>query len=191
MGGFVMSLYEKLLRDKANGNLYPFHEISVEDLQTLYWEETLTSNMIAKLFDVTKSQVDYQRYKFGITVRQGVVDKFLKMDSIEAQSFNEEAKNLLLQEENIGMLARAVAYFSLRNDLEDDTYSKLSNEDRKALDKLIVNRLAYVFGLIVKEDWFRLSFLVELNNLYDFEWYEPVQDDGGIEKLIRKTLGIS
>lgn len=186
-----MKLYEKLLEKKKMGSLYPFHQISPKDLEQLYLKENLTSKTIAELFDVTKGQVDYRRYKFNIRIRKGVVDEFLKMESDQAQSINKMAGELLLEEDRIGVIAKAITKFSLGEDTEIEISSRLnsiSEIDVKKLKELMANRLAYILELIINEDWIKLNYLIESNKDFDKDWKDPIPDDANFEKTFRSFL---
>ncbi len=55
----------------------------------------------------------------------------------------------------------------------------------KILNKFMVNRLAYVFTLIIEERWIEFDFLVgNIDWMYAHDWDEAEPDDGDTRKLI-------
>ena len=53
----------------------------------------------------------------------------------------------------------------------------------------MVNRLAYVFTLIVEERWIEFNILVQSNDwMFGHDWDEAEIDDGGMRKYIELKL---
>ncbi|QNB47796.1 hypothetical protein BR63_16900 [Thermanaerosceptrum fracticalcis] len=73
--------------------------------------------------------------------------------SDEAKNLNEAATSEILLKENISTIAKAITHFVFRNGPVENMHAnrQLSQDDMKTLNKFMVNRLAYVFTLIIEE----------------------------------------
>jgi hypothetical protein len=61
-----------------------------------------------------------------------------------------------------------------------DPKKQLLDNDMKILNKFMVNRLAYVFKLIIEKRWIEFNFLViQTDLMYGHDWDEAEPDDGG------------
>lgn len=57
----------------------------------------------------------------------------------------------------------------------------------KVLNKYMVNRLAYIFELIIEEKWGELKFLVDTNDaLFGRNRDNSLPDDGGIKEMFEQ-----
>jgi len=187
-----MKLFEKLKQKNLRGNLN-FDEITAEDLRQLYIDEEMTDGMIADLFDVKKSKVTYKRRKLGITIRNAILDEYLLVKSDSAKEANIQAKNKILNKDNLNMISKAITHFAFRNgpveDMHADPNSQLSEADMKTLNKFMVNRLAYVFTLIIEERWLEFDFLIRsTDQFYGHGWDEAEPDDGRIRELLELMM---
>src|SRR5699024_2607238 len=63
-----MKLYEHFLKRKQEGDMLPLEELSSNDLETLFIDESKSDAMIASLFGVKSSKITYLRHKYGITI---------------------------------------------------------------------------------------------------------------------------
>lgn len=61
-----MGLYEKLLKQKENGQKTSFDDITKEELIKLWWGESVGDNRIAELFDISGNKVKNKRYTWNI-----------------------------------------------------------------------------------------------------------------------------
>lgn len=186
-----MGLYEELLERKQRGEAHRIKNFAHTDLKRLFIDEEKSDKQIAELFDVKPSRITYLRRKYGITIRNGILDEFLLGRSDKARILNEEAKQDILQRENVNIIAKAVTHFAFRNGPVEDMHSnrQLSEEDMKTLNKFMVNRLAYIFSLIVEERWIELNILVRSHDsFYGHNWDEAEVDDGDMRKYIELQL---
>ncbi|MGO1818221.1 MAG: hypothetical protein ACTH0S_00895, partial [Senegalia sp. (in: firmicutes)] len=180
-----MGLYEKLCEQKASGEIINHQNLSDEELKQLFIEEEKTDETIAKLFDVKKSKITYRRRKLGMTIRDSIVDEFLQVKSKEAKELNLQVKNEILNLDNINIISKAVTHFAFRNGPVEGMHAhpnnQLSEEDMKLLNKFMVNRLAYVFTLIIEERWIEFDILVrKIYGVYGHNWDDAEPDDGDI-----------
>jgi len=80
------------------------------------------------------------------------------------------------------MIAKALTHFVFRHgpveELHADPNSQLSDEDMKMLNKFMVNRLNYVFELIMQDRWYEFSYLISSHGHYGQDWDKPESDDG-------------
>ncbi len=63
-----MKLYELFRKRKQEGELITLEELSANDLEILFINESKSDNMITSLFEVKSSKITYLRRKFGITI---------------------------------------------------------------------------------------------------------------------------
>lgn len=188
-----MGLYEELSLRKARGEPLKFEELSVEDLKRLFVEEEISDRRLAELFDVKPSKVRYKRTKHGITIRNGIIDDLLSGKSEAAKEENLKAKKRILIHENISAIAKAITHFAFRNGPVEEMHAhpnnQLSENDMKVLNKFMVNRLAYVFTLIIEERWVEFEFLVRhIDAMFGHDWDEAEPDDGNTRELIKLML---
>lgn len=106
---------------------------------------------------------------------------------------NLKVKDQIFNIENLNMISKAITHFAFRNGPVEDMHAhpnnKLSDEDMKVLNKFMVNRLAYVFTLIIEERWIEFEFLVRnIDWMYGHDWDEAEPDDGGTRKIIEMEI---
>lgn len=183
-----MGLYEELSERKARGEILKFENLSAEDLRRLYIDEEKSDGTLAQLFDVKPTRVTYRRRKLGITIKNSILDEYLLGKSEQAKEKNAEIKKEILNSENIDAMSKAITHFAFRNGPVEDMHAspndQLSESDMKTLNKFMVNRLAYVFTLIVEERWIEFDFLMKSFGVYGVNWDKAEPDDGGNRKII-------
>lgn len=140
-------------------------ELTPELLKKLFIEEELSDYLISQLYEVKKSKITYRRRKYGITIRNSILGELLLAKTDEAKKINEKYKNNLMINDNLTMISKAITHFSFRNgpieDMHASPKNQLSQDDMKTLNKFMVNRIAYVFKLIIENRWFELDFLIK------------------------------
>jgi len=188
-----MGLYEEFCERKANSEILKFENLSAEDLNQLFIVEEKTDEILAELFDVNKSKITYRRRKLGITIRNSILDEFLQVKSEKAKEMNLQVKDEILSLKNINTISKAITHFAFRNGPVENMHAhpnnQLSEEDMKILNKFMVNRLAYVFKLIIEERWIEFDFLVtKIYGMYGHDWDEAEPDDGSTRKLIEMMI---
>lgn len=184
-----MGIFEELLIRKASGDTLVLDDLSVDDLKIMFIDERKSDYEIAQLFNVKASKITYRRRKRGISIRNSILDDFLLAKSDHAKEFNKKIKDQLMVKENIGMISKALTHFAFRNGPVEDMHAapnnQLSEDDMKTLNKFMVNRLAYVFQLIIEERWGEFDILIRHTDyLYGSGWDEPEPDDGDTRKII-------
>lgn len=188
-----MTLYEKFLKRKQNGETLNIKELSPKTLEILFIEESISDNMIASLFGVKSSKVNYLRRKNGITIRNSHIKKFLYDQSDILMELNADIKEVMISNENITKISKAVVHFAFRNgpieDRHADVKKNITDEDMKKLNKYMVNRIAYIFTLILEDRWLEFNFLVEqLDFMFGKHWDEAILDDGGMRELFENEI---
>lgn len=188
-----MGLYEKLIERKNNGELLKIEDLSAEELSQLYIDERKTDRILAELFDIKPSIITYRRKKLGITFRNAIINQLFHGKTEEARKMNLEARKEILNINNLSMISKAITHFAFRNGPVEDMHAhpnnQLSDEDMKILNKYMVNRLAYIFTLIIEERWIEFEFLVRhIDMMYGHNWDEAEPDDGGTRKLMEMLL---
>lgn len=105
---------------------------------------------------------------------------------------NAEAKQSIMSMDMLTPISKAITHFAFRNGPVEDMHAdgKLSDKDMMVLNKFMVNRMAYVFSLIINEKWAEFEFLIEqTDRFYGHEWDDPVPDDGGTREIAKLLLG--
>ena len=179
-----VSLYEKLIDRKKSGEKLKFDDLSEKEFKQLYIDEKKSDSILAELFDEKKSKITYRRKKLGITMRNILFDELLLGKSVKAKEMNSRVKDHIFNIENLNMIAKAITHFAFRNgpieDMHADPKKQLLDNDMKILNKFMVNRLAYVFKLIIEKRWIEFNFLViQTDLMYGHDWDEAEPDDGG------------
>lgn len=187
-----MGVFEDLSHKKKKGEELKIEDLSSDDLRKMYIEENKTDSMIADLFSVKKSKVTYLRRKMGITIRNTMIDDYLT-NQTEAVEVNRLVKEKILVADNIDMISKAITHFAFRNgpveDMHADPNSQLSESDMKTLNKYMVNRLAYVFTLIIENRWMEFDYLIKSIDFWSgHNWDEAEPDDGGIREEFEEAM---
>ncbi|HLQ83951.1 MAG TPA: hypothetical protein VK121_08970 [Pseudogracilibacillus sp.] len=188
-----MKLYEHFLNRKQKGELLNLEELSPKDLEKLFINESKSDAMIASLFGVKSSKITYLRRKYGITIRNSLIKDFLDYESSVGMELNANMKEIILTNENISKISKAVTHFAFRNgpieDMHADMTKQITDEDMKKLNKYMVNRIAYIFTLILEDRWTEFNFLVEnMDFMFGRHWDESFPDDGGMRELFEKEI---
>ncbi|MCM3268813.1 hypothetical protein [Paenibacillus elgii] len=188
-----MGLYEELSARKANGVRLLLEDLSVDDLRRMFIDEQIFDWKIADLYDVKKSKIAYLRKKHGITIRSSILNDFLSGKTEQAIEMNIQAKNEMLCSQNINMISKAITHFAFRNGPIEDMHAhpnnQLSESDMKTLNKFMVNRIAYIFTLIIEERWLEFEFLVKTtDSMFGHGWDEAEPDDGDTRKILEMML---
>ncbi|TGV31417.1 hypothetical protein EN829_032955 [Mesorhizobium sp. M00.F.Ca.ET.186.01.1.1] len=183
-----MGLYEELIQKKKRGEAISLDTITPDELKQLFIKEEKTDKMLAELFEVSHSKITYKRRKYKITIRNFILEELLLGTSEEAKKLNLKAKQAILRNDNINMISKAVTHFAFRNGPVEHMHAnnQLTEENMKTLNKFMVNRLAYIFSLIVEERWIEFDFLIRTTHShFGHEWDEAEPDDGGTKELIK------
>lgn len=173
-------LYNKLVERKKSGEKLNWNDITKEELNQL-WEEYAIDNMIADLYDVTKSQVAYKRRKWGISIKNSAKKEIQDMDCYK--KLNLEMKNSLLSGDGIDTISIALTHYLFRSGPVEDMHAegKLSQEDMKLLNKFMVNRITGLLETIKKDEWVKLALLLKDYCYYGRELDKPEPDTEEIE----------
>lgn len=185
-----MSLYEDLFKRKRAGETLDIGELTPEVLRILFIDESKSDQMIAELFEKKTSQITYLRRKNGITIRNSTIDEFINEIP---KDIEEKVKAKILREDNLTKIAKAVTHFAFRNgpieDMHADVSKNITDEDMKILNKYMVNRLAYVFMLMIEERWLEFNHVIEtIDWMFGHSWDDAEPDDGGMRKLFIEKL---
>ncbi len=185
-----MGLFECLSETKLKGEDLNFDNLSPQHLRVLFTEEGRSDEEIASLFNVKKSKVSYRRRKHGISIRSLIVEDLLCNKSEKAKAVNAQVRDGLFTKENVSTISKAITNFAFREGPVEDIHSKgqLTQSDMKALGKFMVNRLAYVFQLLIEERWAEFAFLIHDNRTFSNHWDEADPDDGHMRMLIEMKM---
>lgn len=185
-----MGVYEELQTRKNSGEALVLDELSSDELRKMFIDEQKSDYMIS---EVKESKIKYRRKKYGVTVINSILDEYLQVKSESAKEMNNKIKDQLLNDENISMISKAITHFTFRNGPVEDMHSnpnnQLSETDMKVLNKFLVNRVAYIFKLIIEERWIEFDFLIRNTDMmYGNSWDAAEPDDGGTRKIIEMML---
>ncbi|MFU1795590.1 hypothetical protein ACM1RC_17140 [Paenibacillus azoreducens] len=188
-----MELYEELKTKKEAGMSLDIEELTPEMLRKLFIEEEKSDYLISQLFDVKESKVSYRRKKHGITIKNSILDDFLLAKTEEAKKINEKYRDKLLVNENLTIISKAITHFAFRNgpieDMHASPNNQLSQEDMRTLNKFMVNKIAYIFKLIIENRWIELDFLIRHTDMmYGHDWDNAEPDDGDNRKIIEMMI---
>ena len=153
---------------KNKGERLEWNDITKEELEELF--EKNTDNMIADLYDVSKSQVKSKREKWDIKMINYTLEKFLSEDFNKDlfENLNQGSKERLLNKDNIDTISVALTHYLFKNGPVEDMHSegKLSQEDMKTLNKFMVNRIAGLLQIINKKEWLKIESLLDYYSTY-------------------------
>ncbi|WP_068505801.1 hypothetical protein [Paenibacillus kribbensis] len=188
-----MGVFERYKARKLSGETLDLDELTSADLKTMFIDEKKSDYEISQLFEVNMSKIKYRRKKYAITIRNSILDEYLLVQSEAAKEMNLKTKEGLLVKENINMIAKAITHIAFRNGPIEDMHAhpnnQLSESDMKTLNKFMVNRIAYVFQLIIEERWIELDFLIRnTDRWYGHGWDDAEPDDGDTRKIIELML---
>jgi hypothetical protein len=192
-GSEIMGVFEKFKAKVESGVTLSLDDLTPDDLRSMFIDEEKSDNMIAQLFDVKESKIKYRRRKHGITITNSILDEYLLAQSEKAKEMNYQTKEKLLVKDNISMIAKAITHFVFRNGPVEDMHAhpnnQLSEKDMETLNKFMVNRIAYIFQLIIEERWIELDFLIRnTDRMYGHGWDDAEPDGGDTRKLIELML---
>lgn len=153
-------------------------DVTEETLKQLYYDEEMTDSLIAEKYGVTKAQVRYKRKKFGISLKNKIYDGVVSQNGELFEKLNRDSKERLLKKENIDGIAKALTHYAFRNGPVEDMHAngKLSQNDMKALNKYMVNRLAGILVAIYEERWLQLELLYAFLQQYGMDWDKAEPD---------------
>lgn len=179
------NLYQELVERKNKGEKLEWNNITKEELEELFEEHT--DNMIADLYDVSKSQVKSKREKWDIKLINYTLKKFFSEDFNKSlfENLNQNSKERLLSKDNIDSISIALTHYLFRNGPVEDMHSdgKLSQEDMKTLNKFMVNRIAGLLKTLDKGEWLKLELLLNFYSLFGKDWDKPVPDTTEIDMM--------
>lgn len=188
-----MNLYKHFLKRKQKGESLSLEDLSETDLEILFIDEKNSDKMIAALFEVKDSKIISLRQKYGITIKNSLINDFLDNNTDIAKTLNDKMKLETLADKNISKISKAITHFVFRNgpieDMHADVNKNITDEDMEVLNKYIVNRIAYIFTLISKDQWAEFNFLIEsIDLMFGHDWDEATPDDGGIKDLFENEI---
>lgn len=186
-----MGVYEDLAATKDKGIGLSLANLSPKDLGTMFVDEHIPDSMIGDLYGVPKSRISYLRRKHRITIRETALGDCLQGRTERAREMNVEARTEILAKPNVSMISKAMTHFAFRNGPVEDMHAngQLSESDMKTLNKFMVNRLAYVFTLVIEERWLEFALLVEtMDRMFGTDWDEAEPDDGDTREVIRLMM---
>ena len=166
-----------------------WEQVGELELERLYYEENLPDSLIAERFGIPKNEVKKKRKLYNISMRihsieaafrehPGLADKQFRdeiselLPSEELHVLNQRAKERFIQFENIDALAKALTHYIFRQGPVEKMHvnGQLSQEDMKALNKYMVDHLAWILTRVFEGDWIRLELLFNSLSQYGKQW---------------------
>lgn len=117
-----MGVFEKYKLKQQSGQTLLIDELTPEDLKFMFINEGKSDYQISQLFGVSESKITYRRRKYGITIRNSILDEYLLVQSEAAKEMNNKTKEELLVNDNINMIAKAITHFAFRNGPVEDMH---------------------------------------------------------------------
>lgn len=183
--------YDCLLKLKHEGKNLNWDEITKEQLEYLFIDESIPNQMIADLYDVTYEDVRRKRRKWDITIYSSkyVVKKFYdgfvgKNEEMFA-FLNKNAKDRICKGDNFDWIAKALTHYLFRNGPVEDMHAnhQLSQEDMKVLNKYMVNRIAGLLKLVSDGEWLKIELMLNSLKNAGIEWDEAEFDTSSIDMI--------
>ena len=177
--------------DKGGGFMFDAWEtMTKEKLSNLYYNEDLSDNEIAEIYEVSRSKVVYKRNKFGISYGEKVYRKFVEENKDLFKELNQSSKKRLLKQENIDAVSKAITHYAFRNGPVENMHGKgqLSEDDMYVLNKYMVDRIAGVLCTIANGEWAKLELLLAHYKIYGSGWDKPEPDMEEIEFALKWAL---
>lgn len=169
-----------------------WEQVGKLELEQLYYAENLSDSLIAERFGISKNEVRKKRKLYNISMLMHSIDNvFLEYPGLTVTQFqkeisdllspeelytlNQRAKERFIQFENIDALAKALTHYIFRHGPVENMYvnGQLSQEDMKALNKYMVNHLAWILTCVFEGDWIRLELLFDNFSHHGNQW-DPV-----------------
>ncbi len=182
--------YDELNNQKESGIKLSWADISEEQLRKLYVSEKIPIILIARLYDIKKTQISYKLKRFGIKFRETITDNLI--DNV-SKNTNETMKKVFFDNFDIDKFSKIITNYAFRNGPVEDIHAsgKLSEEDMMTLNKYMVNRIAGILQLIKNEQWFKLVGFMETYKLYGecgASWDKAEPDIKEIDKCLNLIL---
>ena len=177
-------LYQQLNLRKKQGETLEWDKITKEQLKELFRE--YPDSAIADLYNIKKEQVRAKRYKWNIKQMNYIIEDYLNENDNKKlfEGLNQSAKNRLLDKNNINTISIALTHYLFRNGVVEDMHAagKLSQDDMKALNKYMVNKIAGILETISNGEWLKLELLLNYyQQRYGKNWDTPISDTEEIE----------
>ena len=100
-----------------------WEEVDQEQLEKLYYEQELSDNEIAKLYRVTRGQVQYKRKKYGILAANKFSWYLSREDDRILGTLNQGSRERLCKKENIDGISKALTHYIFRNGVSVGRFS--------------------------------------------------------------------
>lgn len=165
--------------------------ITKEELIQLFLKENQSKSQIAKLYNVSVNQVKSKLDKWNIKKYPSYyLIKNAKNEKEITDILNEKSLPRLNQKENISWIAKALTHHIFRNGPIEDMHAagKLTQEDMKALNKYMVNKIAGLLLLANKGEWIKIELLLNFYKYWGSEWDEAEPDIKDIEYMYKNQL---
>lgn len=165
-----------------------WEEVDQEQLEKLYYEQELSDNEIAKLYRVTRGQVQYKRKKYGILAANKFSWYLSREDDRILGTLNQGSRERLCKKENIDGISKALTHYIFRNGPVEDMHAagKLDQEDMKTLNKYMVNRIAGILSAVEAGEWLKLELLYAYYQYFGGSWDEAEPDKQEMEQVYQK-----
>ena len=184
--------YKELRKQKENGNKLNWDKITKEQLEELFFDEYVSNNTIADLYDVNLSKVTSKRHKWNIKLNSAthLYKTFSMNHKEELKLLNEHSKERLCKEENIDYISKALTHYIFRNGPVEDMHAnhQFSQEDMKTLNKYMVNKLAGLLKMIYDGEWMKIELLLNFFKRYGHDWDKAEIDISDFELIFKNEL---
>lgn len=165
-----------------------WEEVGKEQLEELYYGQNLSDNQIARLYQVTRRQVQYKRKKYRISIENKFYWYLAKEDRELLKKLNAGARERLCRKSNIDGLSKALTHYVFRNGPVEDMHAagKLEQEDMKVLNKYMVNRIAGILSAVEAGEWLKLELLYACYQYFGGNWDKAEPDRKELEQMYQR-----
>lgn len=183
--------YEELARMDKKELIWD--NVSKEQLEKLFYEDSISDGLIAELYNVSKSKVRSKRYKYDIKWGSTSHYKNIYKDVMkDKQDIENRSKEYFCNKDNINEISRVITHYIFRLGPIEKMHADggLSQEDMKILNKFMMNRIGTILKIALDGEWTKLLIMVEYLKKYGSDWdcveYATLEFD---ELLKRQKIG--
>ena len=93
--------------------------------------------------------------------------------------------NNRIDKEFLHLLTNAATHYAFRNGPVENMHAdgKLSDEDMKTLNKYMMDRLAFVFKMIMECDYENINYFIRYHSMFGQNWDKAVPDGSDMEAM--------
>jgi hypothetical protein len=156
--------------------MFDWNAIGPQELREL--NEKFSDSRIAEMYNVSVGKVRYKRKKFGINLKNHIWKSLCSHDAEAMLPFNDFARNAMLKDPDIDMLAKAITQYAFRSGVVEGMHAegKLTDADMKELNIFFSNRVAGILAKVFAGEWLQIMLLFNFYKALSVDW-DSVEPD--------------